>query len=608
MKFELLNKFHNDTCFDAYNLFGCHKNSDGFSFCVWTPHAVSVSVVGTFNSWQEGANKMSLMSDGETYFCTVKNAKLGDEYKYLITTADGRKIYKCDPFATRTKFPNSTASVVYKKTYKPNFCRVSSTINNPINVYEVNLLSWKKTCDGKYLTYRQLAKRLVPYVKRMNYTHVEFMPITEYPFDNSWGYQVTGYFAPVARLGTPDDFAYLVDEFHKNGIGVILDWVPAHFPKDDFALFEFDGQPLFESSDPYKKEHEVWGTRKFDYSRNEITNFLVSSACFWLKEYNLDGLRVDAVASMLYLDYDKKEGEWIPNEYGDNRNLEGISFIKKLNATIKREVPDAICIAEESSAFYGVTKPVADGGLGFDYKWNMGWMNDVLFYVGQDPIFRSYHHNKLTFSMMYSLNENFILPLSHDEVVHMKGSIFNKSFGSDFDKFAGERLLLAFMYAHPGKKLNFMGYEFAQKSEWNCTSQLDFFLTNDENHAKMRKFVRNLNAFYKSTPALYQIETDWSGFKWLSVDDNLNNVIAFERYDLQGKSILAIFNFSGIEQKYKLRVDGDKYRRVLNTDHKKFGGAGTRLSKFYKSRMRANGDKYVYVKIPKLACIYLEKI
>lgn len=607
-KHDFLYNFHNGACCDAYKFFGCHKYKDGFYFAVWAPDAKSVSVVGSFNGWKDDVNVMQLLNDGETFYCYVENAVEGDEYKYLIVTKNSERIYKCDPYAYLSNFPKSTASIVYclEKPYDRLSC--VNSYREPMNIYEVNLLSWQRNKNGKPFSFKQLSKTLVPYVKKMGYTHVEFMPITEYPFDDSWGYQVTGYFSPVARLGSPSDFAYLINEFHKNGIKVILDWVPAHFPKDSFGLIEFSGQPLYESSDEYKKEYPIWGTRRFDYGKNEVINFLISSACFWLKQYAIDGLRVDAVASIIYLDFDKKEGEWLPNALGDNRDFDGINFLKKLNACIHKVVPDAITVAEESSAFDGVTRAVDDGGLGFDYKWNMGWMNDVLFYCKQDPIFRSYHHEKLTFSMMYSFSENYVLPLSHDEVVHVKGSIVNKMFGEGKDKFSGERLLLSFMFAHPGKKLNFMGYELAQFSEWDFSKQVEFELLKIEEHAQMKRFVKTLNKFYSNCPAFYQIERDWAGFKWLSVDDSINNVIAFERVALDGSSIVAIFNFSGIDLLYELAVDGEKYKRIFNTDFKLFGGTGKRLPKIIKSRMRVgDGTRYLKIKVPRLTCLYLEK-
>jgi 1,4-alpha-glucan branching enzyme len=441
----------------------------------------------------------------------------------------------------------------------------------------------------------------------MGYTHVEFMPITEYPFDGSWGYQVTGYFSVTARLGSPADFCELVESFHQKGIKVILDWVPAHFAKDQFALYEFDGQPLYESSLWDKMEHRGWGTRIFDYEKGEVKSFLLSSANYFLDQFGLDGLRVDAVASMLYLSYDRKPWEWTPNIYGDNRNLAAIEFIKQLNSTIKENFEGVITIAEESTSFPKVTQKVCDGGLGFDYKWNMGWMNDVLFYCRQDPLYRRYHHGKITFSMMYSLDERYILPLSHDEVVHIKGSIVNKMPGSYEDKFAGERLLLGFMYAHPGKKLNFMGYEVAQFDEWDFKSGIQFNLKKYEKHNKMSVFVKTLNNLYKTARPLFDIENSWNGFEWLTVDDEINNVLAFNRYDGEGNCIFCVFNFSGIEQKnYKIGQNEGTYLLLFNSDQKKFGGEGTLNKRIFKTEKHPYGRKecVITIDIPRLTCLY----
>ncbi|MDE6598126.1 MAG: 1,4-alpha-glucan branching protein GlgB, partial [Clostridia bacterium] len=459
---QQFDSFHTGTNYCAYEFYGCHKLKNGkYVFRVWAPHAVKVCLI-----LGERCEEMYKLSDGES-FEVVAAAQAGDAYIFRIFTADGRQIDKADPYAFFSDFPNSFASKIYDLPPTPVREGKPCECEQPVNIYEVSLLSWKRHKDNTYYTYADLERELVPYVKHMGYTHVEFMPVTEFPYDGSWGYQVTGYFSVTARLGTPEQFKSLIDAFHTNGIKVIIDWVPAHFPKDSWGLYEFDGQPLYECPLWDRMEHIGWGTRKFDFGRGEVESFLLSSAVFFLREYSVDGLRVDAVASMLYLDYDRPFGDWTPNKYGDNRNLEAIDFIKKFNSTIKCLFPDAITAAEESTAFSGVTKSVDQGGLGFDYKWNMGWMNDVLFYCRQDPYFRNHHHNKITFSLMYAFSEKYILPLSHDEVVHVKGSIVNKMPGEYADKFAGERALLGFMYAHPGKKLNFMGYEIAQFSEWH---------------------------------------------------------------------------------------------------------------------------------------------
>lgn len=604
--FDDLVLFHKGMSCSAHEIFGCHKVQDGgYIFRVWAPHAVAVNLVCRGQQMQ-----MKAMSDGESWEISFPKAKAGDKYYYEIVTTDGRRLFKSDPYAYRSDLPKSHCSVVCD--LPPVNKRISGGDwhEKPVNIYEVNLLSWKKHADGSYYKFSDLKRELVPYVTEMGYTHVEFMPVTEYPFDGSWGYQVTGYFSVTDRLGTPEEFASLVNAFHENGIKVILDWVPAHFPKDDFGLYEFDGQPLYECPLWSKMEHRGWGTRKFDLGRGEIDSFLISSACFFFERYAIDGLRVDAVASMLYLDYDKKPHEWEPNVYGDNRNLEAIEFLKKFNSIIHDKFPDALVIAEESTSYPKVTSEVAEGGLGFDYKWNMGWMNDVLFYCRQDPLYRHYHHTKITFSMMYSFNEKYILPLSHDEVVHVKGSIVNKFPGEYADKFAGERGLLGFMYAHPGKKLNFMGYEIAQFAEWNYKGEIEFDLTRYEKHAKMQHFVKTLNNIYRTSRPLFEVENDWSGFEWLVVDDAVNNVLAFNRYDKDGNCLLAVINFSGIMQpNYTFGQHKGKYRIILNTDEKSFGGEGTLKKKvFFTKKIASHGkENSLTLDIPKLACLYLIK-
>ena len=606
-----LDDFHSGTACFAYEFFGCHRISeDKYIFRVWAPHAESVSLIGSFNGWNEEAAVMNRLSDGETFEVEAL-AKENDLYKFCILTCDGRKLYKADPFAFYSDLPKSFSSKVCVLPQVREACKDVTYSSQPINIYEVSLLSWKRHKDNSYYTYAELEKTLVPYVKKMGYTHVEFMPVTEFPFDGSWGYQVTGYFSVTSRLGTPQQFKSLINAFHSNGIKVIVDWVPAHFPKDDWGLYEFDGQPLYECSLWDKMEHSGWGTRKFDFGKGEVDSFLISSAVFFLDVFGVDGLRVDAVASMLYLDYDRAQNDFTPNIYGDNRNLEAIEFIKKLNSKIKNLFPNSILIAEESTTFPKLTSKIEDGGLGFDYKWNMGWMNDILFYCRQDPYFRSYHHNKITFSLVYAFSEKFILPLSHDEVVHVKGSIVNKMFGEYADKFAGERALLGFMYAHPGKKLNFMGYEVAQFKEWDYRSGIEFFLTEYEKHRKMRVFVKALNKFYFENKPLYEIDDSWDGFEWLVVDDRVNNLIAFNRYDKDRNSITAIINFSGVDiHGYGIGIEEGEYSVVLNTDSRAFGGEGKIRKKIYKSRKQPSYGKEnsIFVDIPRLSCIYLKKL
>lgn len=603
-----LQSFHNGTDCFAYEFFGCHKDSDSqYVFRVWAPHAKSVYLTGSFNNWTDNACAMTRLSDGEC-FEVVTQAKEGDTYKFCILTDDDRKLYKADPYAFYSDIPNSTASRISALPCSNQY-KFSDT--DIVNIYEVNLLSWKRHKDNSYYSYAELERTLVPYVKRMGYTHVEFMPVTEFPYDGSWGYQVTGYFAITARLGTPTEFKSLVDAFHRNGIKVILDWVPAHFPKDDWALYEFDGQPLYECPLWDRMENIGWGTRRFDYGRGEVESFLLSSAVFFLKVYGIDGLRVDAVASMLYLDYDRPFGDFTPNKYGENRNLEAIEFIKKLNSTIKKLFPRTILVAEESTAFPHVTDAVENGGLGFDYKWNLGWMNDVLFYFRQDPYFRNHHHNKLTFSMVYAFSERYILSLSHDEVVHVKGSIINKMPSEYDDKFAGERALLGFMYAHPGKKLNFMGYEVAQFKEWDYASGIEFFLTKFEKHRKMQAFVKALNLFYRDNKPLYEIDDDWNGFEWLAVDDRESNVIAFNRYSKDGECITAVLNLSGIDlPNYRIGNNEGKYRVVFNSDSSVYGGYGKLKKRIFKTVNESSHRKEnsLLIDIPKLTCIYLKKL
>ncbi len=611
-KADLLEKFHMGQCDNAYEFFGCHKIDEGkYVFRVWAPHAKLVWLT-IFKGGSEELLPMRSLYDGES-FEAVASVNAGTRYGYTIEAFDGRRLYKADPYAFCADSAKQMLSVVCdlpKPSDYPQIFTEQPHYMQPINIYEVNLLSWKRHSDNSFYTYAELEKELVPYVKEMGYTHVEFMPVTEFPFEGSWGYQVTGYFSVTSRLGSPEDFKSLIDAFHANDIGVLIDWVPAHYPKDDWGLYEFDGQPLYECPLWDNMEHSGWGTRKFDFGRGEVDSFLLSSARFFFDIYRIDGIRVDAVASMLYLDYDKPAGEFTPNEYGGNINLKAVEFIKNLNTSIKKLYKGALTFAEESTSFDGVTKKVSDGGLGFDYKWNMGWMNDVLFYCRQDPYFRNHHHNKLTFSLMYAFSENFVLPLSHDEVVHVKGSIVNKMPGEYADKFAGERSLMGFMYAHPAKKLNFMGYELAQFKEWDYQSGIDFCLLEYELHAKMQQFIKALNLFYRENAPLFEIDNSWDGFKWLVVDDKYNNLIAFSRYDGKGESITAVINFSGVDLSgYRIGIDKGRYALVFNTDDKAFGGSGKIRRKIYLTEKQTCNEKEYSIKldIPKLTCMYLKK-
>ena len=620
-----LHLFHEGTNFKAYEFFGAHPEKrgrkSGFVFRVWAPRAKNVSLVGDFNGWNTQSHVMERCVDGQSFELFVPDLHVYDVYKYCIETQDGRLLYKADPYAFHAETPgpgSPNASKLYDlkgyswkdKEYLDKR-KHTNIYASPVNIYEVNLNSWKRHEDGNPYTYRELAKELVSYVKKMGYTHVEFMPITEHPFLGSWGYQVTGYFAVSSRLGTPHDFMYLVDRFHQAGIGVILDWVPAHFPKDDFGLYEFDGAPLYECPQWDRMENKGWGTRKFDYGRTEIMSFLISSAVFFFEKFHIDGLRVDAVASMLYLDYDKNPGEWVPNIYGENKNLEAVAFLRRLNEAVFGFFPQALMIAEESTAWPMITKPTDMGGLGFNFKWNMGWMNDVLNYISTDPVYRKYHHNQLTFSMMYAFSENYVLPVSHDEVVHGKASLIGKMPGDYWDKFAGVRAFLGYMTAHPGKKLNFMGYEFGQFKEWNYEEGIEFFLQEYPLHEKLTKAVRSLNEFYRNTPAFYEIEDGWDGFEWLAPDDGNNNFLAFARMDRAGNKVLVLLNFAGTDLNgYRLGVEKGKYQVSFNSDSAAFGGSGKNKRRVYTAQKTwSHGKEYsIQFDIPKLTCVYLTKI
>ncbi len=614
--------FHQGKNFKAYEFFGAHPYKEagkkGFVFRVWAPHAVQVSVVGDFNNWNVSANIMERMQDNECFELYVPGLKNYTLYKYCIQTKDGRFLYKADPFAFHSETPSKTASKTFDlsgfrwsdKEYRK---KVSKTniYSSPMNIYELNALSWRKYGDGNYFAFDKLIEDLIPYLKEMSYTHVEFMPLCEYPYDASWGYQVTGYYAITSRLGTPHDFMKLVNELHRNGIGVIMDWVPAHFPKDAYGLYEFDGEPLYESAAWDRQEHKGWGTRRFDYGKNEVLSFLISNAVFFFDFFHIDGLRVDAVASMLYLDYDKKPGEWLPNKYGENKNLEAIDFLRKLNTTIFSLYPQALMIAEESTAWPLVTKPVDIGGLGFNFKWNMGWMNDVLDYMQTDPYFRKGNHSKLTFSMMYAFTENYVLPISHDEVVYGKKSLINKMPGTYEEKFSNVRAFMGYMMSHPGKKLLFMGSEFGQFKEWDFREGLEFFLKEYPLHEKLSQMNAELNRIYRETPALYEIEDSWEGFEWLAVNDADSNMLSYMRKDKAGNSLIVVINFSGVTAVgYRLGVPEGKYRLLFNSDNIKYGGSGKLKKRIFHSRKKRSHGKEnsIEIELPKFTCVYLMKI
>ena len=613
--------FHEGSNSNAYEYFGSHrKNKNTVVFRVWAPDAKNVSVTGDFNDWSETENPMKpLKNSGGVWEAEIKNIKPYDMYKYCITAADGRTLMKCDPYGFHMETRPGTAT----KYYEIDDCyewhdekwvegrNGKNIYESPVNIYEIHAGSWKQYDDGNFYSYRALADALVPYVKKMGYTHIEFMPLTEYPFDGSWGYQVTGYFAATSRYGEPKDLMYLVDKCHENGIGVILDWVPAHFPKDANGLYEFDGGPLYEYSDPRKGEHYGWGTRVFDFGKNEVRSFLMSSASFWLKKYHLDGIRIDAVASMLYLDYDRKDGEWVPNKNGGNENLEAVEFLQKLNENIFRDFPYAMMIAEESTSWPMVTNPAFSGGLGFNFRWNMGWMNDILRYFSLDGFFRKYNHDCITFSMFYAFSENFVLPISHDEVVHGKKSLIDKMPGSYDEKFAGVRAFLGYMMAHPGKKLMFMGQEFGQFIEWNYEKGLDWLLLDYPKHRSLQNYFKKINEFYKANPAFWQIDYSWEGFSWISSDDKDNSVIAFRRIDEKGKEIIVVCNFTNVERcDYRIGIPKKgAYKIVFNSDDVDFGGEGKgNKGKLKTESINMHGfEQSISLDLPPMSAIYIKK-
>ncbi|MBP9996899.1 MAG: 1,4-alpha-glucan branching protein GlgB [Lachnospiraceae bacterium] len=588
--------FAQGTHYDIYKKLGAHvskmNGKVGTFFAVWAPNAASVHVIGTFNDWNEESHPLEKMGPGGIWGEFFAGINPGEMYKFLITTPSGEKLYKADPFANYAERRPGTASIITDLSLIKwsdsawMTAREKKDMNaEPMAVYECQIGSWMKHPDGTedgFYTYREFADRLVEYLKEMKYTHVELMGIAEHPFDGSWGYQVTGYYAPTSRYGTPEDFAYLVDQLHKNNVGVILDWVPAHFPRDAHGLADFDGTCLFEHPDKRRGEHPDWGTKIFNYGKTEVKNFLIANALFWIKEFHIDGLRVDAVASMLYLDYGRKNGEWLPNQYGGNENLEAIEFFKHLNSVIHGSYPGVMTIAEESTAWPKITANVENGGLGFDFKWNMGWMHDFCKYMKLDPYFRKNNHHALTFAMSYNSSENYILPLSHDEVVHLKCSMVNKMPGYHVDKYANLRVGYTFMFGHCGKKLLFMGQDFAQEREWSEARELDWYLLDEPLNRGMHDFVRELLQIYRSNKCMYEIDNDWGGFEWINCDDADRSTYSFIRKSADGKKkMLFVLNMTPINREnYTVGVpEGRKAKLLLNSDEERFGGNGSVVPK-----------------------------
>ncbi len=611
---------------NAYKKLGSHlithQGIRGASFAVWAPNAKRVSVVGSFNDWDGRRHMMRERGSSGVWEIFIPGLAQWDLYKYEIIGPAGQLLpLKIDPYGFAFEMRPKTGTLIFDNTayqwqddaWMKGERAEKNALTSPISIYEVHLGSWRRNAleNNRWLTYRELADELPPYVKEMGFTHVEFLPLAEYPFDGSWGYQETGLYAPTSRYGTPDDFKYLIDILHQNGIGVIMDWVPAHFPKDAFGLAEFDGTALYEHADPRRGEHMDWGTKIYNYGRNEVSNFLLSNALFWVREYHIDALRVDAVASMLYLDYSRKAGEWIPNQYGGRENLEAIAFLRRMNELVFGENIGATTFAEESTAWPMVSKPTYIGGLGFGYKWNMGWMHDTLEYMHYDPVYRKYHHNELTFSFLYTFSENFTLPLSHDEVVHGKGSMINKMPGDRWQKFANLRLYYTYMFMHPGKKLLFMGNEIAVNKEWNYNDSLDWGLLQYQEHIGVQKLVRDLNAFYRAHSALYGTDSDSQGFEWIEGGDSANSTFSFMRKDpITGEILVVACNFTPVPRSdYPIGVNvAGSYEEIFNSDLAQYGGTGLYQNKEIKTSPKGWNYKayHVRVSLPPLGIIVLK--
>ena len=636
---SLLDDFHSGSSVRAYDLLGAHRSymygQLGVVFRVWAPNAAQVSVVGDFNYWNPEANPMGKLSEAGVWECFIPNVvNEYDNYKYCIDTQWGERLYKSDPYAFHFETRPSNSSKFYdiegfewedddwlenkrslakaRNTDDENDIRQKPSIyyDKPVNVYEVHAGSWRKKDNGDFLSYIELADELVPYAADMGYTHIEFMPLTEYPFDGSWGYQVTGYYAPTSRYGTPHDFMYLINKAHKAGLGVILDWVPAHFPRDSHGLIRFDGTCCYEYEDWRKGEHKEWGTLVFNYSRYEVVSFLISSAMFWMDKYHIDGIRVDAVASMLYLDYNRKDGEWCPNMFGGKENLEAIDFLRKLNTSCYELFPGNMMIAEESTAFPMVSRPADTGGLGFSFKWNMGWMNDMMRYLALDPIYRPYHHDNLTFSLIYAFSENFMLPISHDEVVYGKCSLMNKMPGDYNMKFAGVKTFIAYMMAHPGKKLTFMGAEIGQFDEWNFQKQLDWEVLDYDTHKQLQAFFRDMNRFYRENSPLYEVDFSWEGFQWICHSDYQRSILLFRRIDKKGDELIIVCNFQPmLREEYMVGVPyAGVYAEVFSTENEGYGGSGFTNGVEIKSKKKKchELENSVTITVPPLSVMYFK--
>ena len=614
-----LEVFHTGDSVRAYDFLGAHlvnrNDKNGVVFRVWAPTARSVSVAGDFNNWNNEANYMYNIGYG-VWEVFVEGVKEFCTYKYCIESEYGDRLMKADPYAFHAQTRPGQASVVYDiESYSWNDSewfnkrKENNISSSPMNIYEIHAGSWRKYPDGNFFNYQKLADELIPYLKEMHYTHVQLMPIMEYPYDGSWGFQTTGYYAPTSRYGTPSDFMAFVDKLHGEGIGVILDWVPSNFPTDDFGLARFDGSPLYESNDPKTSKRDSWGTCLFNYARFEVTSFLVSCAMFWLDKYHIDGLRIGALSSMLYLDYGKTEGEWKPNKFGGKENLDAVDFVKRLNTAVHMYHPDVMMFAEENTSWPKLTHKIEDGGLGFDFKWNMGWMNDMLHYMSLNSMWRPFNHDSLTFSFYYAFSEKFLLPISHDEVSHGKGSLIKQMPGKYDEQFAGVRAFITYMYAHPGKKLVFMGTEIGQFDEWNHEEAIQWDLLEFEKHKKLRTFFKELNKFYLDCKPLYELDTVWKGFDWIHHDDYTNSVIAFKRTDKNGDEIVSVCNFQPIRRdEYCIGVPKyGLYDEVFNSDEERFGGSGVVNGNNIKTEvMKIHGfDQGLSLTLPPLSVIYL---